>query len=94
VAVVVGVNVLDAVFYAGRKETLNDHDATVVNESRAGGAPLEREVGWLGWPLEDNWSNQVWVLKKSLNRTPYHLRVCRHRFSCLRSTKWWPAEPV
>ena len=35
-----------------------------------------------------------WVLKKCLNRRPFHLRVCRRRFSYLRSTKWWPAEPV
>lgn len=37
---------------------------------------------------------RLWVLKKSLNRTPFHLRACRRRFSGLRSTKWWPAEPV
>jgi peptidoglycan/LPS O-acetylase OafA/YrhL len=39
VAVVVGVNILGAVLYAGRKKTLNIHDTTVVNESRAGGNP-------------------------------------------------------
>jgi hypothetical protein len=37
---------------------------------------------------------RLWVLKKSLNRTAFHLPACRRRFSCLRSTKWWPAEPV
>ena len=26
----------------------------------------------------------LWVLKKSLNRTSFHLRACRRRFSCLR----------
>ena len=41
-----------------------------------------------------NECNQAWVLKKSLNRTVFHLRACRHRFSFLDSTKWWPAEPV
>ena len=38
--------------------------------------------------------NRVWLLKKSINRAAFHLRACRRRFSCLRSTKWWPAEPV
>jgi amino acid transporter len=39
VVVVVGVNVLGTVLYAGRKKTLNVHDTAVVNESRAGGNP-------------------------------------------------------
>ena len=36
----------------------------------------------------------MWVLKKSLNETPFDLRACRGRFSWLGSTKGWPAEPV
>jgi hypothetical protein len=34
------------------------------------------------------------VLKKSLNSTAFQVRVSGRRFSCLRSTKWWTAEPV
>ena len=34
------------------------------------------------------------MLKKSLNGTSFRLRVCVAGFSCLRSTKWWSAEPV
>jgi hypothetical protein len=37
---------------------------------------------------------QEWVLKKSLNRTPFHLRACGCRLFCLCSTKWWRVEPV
>jgi len=37
---------------------------------------------------------QAWVLKKSLNRTPFHLRGCRRRFSSLGPTKWSWVEPV
>ena len=52
-----------------------------------------RKDGWeLGFRVNER--NGLWVLKKSLNRTAFHLRACRRRFSCLRSTKWWPAEPV
>jgi hypothetical protein len=35
-----------------------------------------------------------WVLKKTLNGTAFHLRVCVTGFLVSGLTKWWPAEPV
>ena len=37
---------------------------------------------------------RLWVLKKSRNRAPFHLRACPRRCSCLGSTKWWLTEPA
>jgi hypothetical protein len=38
-------------------------------------------------PLTSPLIDQAWVLKKSLNKTPFHLRTSRRRFSSLGSTK-------
>jgi hypothetical protein len=58
----------------------------------ATGADIVMESITLIIPVNERY--RLWVLKKSVNRTPFHLRACRRRFSCLRSTKWWPAQPV
>ncbi len=52
----------------------------------------EKQAITLRTPVNE--CNREWVLKKSLNRTSFLLRVCHCRLSSLRSTRRWLAESV